>query len=427
MARSDTRKEKTRHRVVITGVGATSPNGIGKDAFWDALVKGRSGIGPISVFKPDGLKARIAGEVSGIDVWEPIPPKYRQHVPRSVPLAIAAAREALADAGIEWEALSLAERRSIDVVIGSGGGGAEFTERMYQHYYGGAAKKASIYSIPSSTTGTLSSELSMHFGLRGSSHVLSTGCTSSTDAMGYALLAIQSGRSEAILTGGVDATITPAILLGFEMMELVTCSWNDEPPRGSRPFSRDRDGFVLAEGAWFFMFENEERARRRGARMYAEALGYGSTCDAYHRVRLGEDGEEPARAIHLALADAGIESSQLSYVNLHGTSTLLNDRIETRALKLAFGKHAGRIPMSSTKSLIGHPQGASGAAGVSTALCAMNRGRIPPTLNLDKPDPECDLDYVPHESRRAAVEFALCNCIGFGSKNAALVLGRYEP
>lgn len=404
-----------------------SPNGAGREAFWNALVEGRSGIDRLTLFEPNGLKVGIAGEIKGIDLWGPIPPKHRRHIPRSVPLAIAAARETLADAGIDWPSLPLDERRSIDVLIGSGGGGAEFTERMYQHYYTGTAKKASIYSIPSSTTGTLSSELSMHFGLRGSSHVLSTGCTSSTDAMGYALLAIQSGRSEAVLTGGVDATITPAIMLGFEIMELVTCAWNREPSRGSRPFSKDRDGFVLAEGAWFFVFEEEGRARRRGAKIYSEVLGYGSTCDAYHRVRLGEDGEEPARAIRKAFGDAGIEAAQLNYVNLHGTSTLLNDRIETRALRLALGKDAEKIPMSSTKSLIGHPQGASGAAGVSTALCAMNRGRIPPTLNLDEPDPECDLDYVPHESRRADVEFALCNCIGFGSKNAALVLGRYQP
>jgi len=206
-------------------------------------------------------------------------------------------------------------------------------------------------------------------------------------------------------------------------MRILTESWNDRPESGSRPFSRDRDGFVLGEGAWVYVVESERSAKARGARLYAQIMGYGSTCDAHHRVRLDESGIEPARAMELAIRDAGLATSDIDYVNLHGTSTELNDRIETRAMKTCFKERAAQIPMSSTKSMVGHPQGASGASGVSAVLFAFAEGLIPPTLNLDQPDPECDLDYVPHVPRRARVEHALANCIGFGSKNSAIVLG----
>jgi 3-oxoacyl-[acyl-carrier-protein] synthase II len=264
----------------------------------------------------------------------------------------------------------------------------------------------------------------MAFSLRGLSHVISTGCTSSTDAIAYAAEHIALGRLEAALTGGVDAPIAPGILAGFNLMTVLTSEWNDEPERASRPFSRDRSGIVLGEGAWVFVLEEYERARRRGAQIYAEVTGYGATCDAYHRVRLEDTGDEPARAMRLALEDAGRDASEVDYVNLHGTSTVLNDRIETQAVKLALGERARGVPMSSTKSQVGHPQGASGAAGVAAALCAMRTSVIPPTINLDEPDPECDLDYVPNRAREASVRVALCNCIGFGSKNSALVVER---
>jgi 3-oxoacyl-[acyl-carrier-protein] synthase II len=242
--------------------------------------------------------------------------------------------------------------------------------------------------------------------------------------MAYAAEHIAVGRQDVMISGGVDAPIAPGILAAFNLMTVLTSEWNDEPQRASRPFARDRSGIVLGEGAWIYVLEELEHATKRGAKIYAEITGYGATCDAYHRVRLAEDGDEPARAMKLALADAGREAKDLDYVNLHGTSTLLNDRIETSALKLAFDGHAARIPMSATKSQIGHPQGASGAAGIAAALCAMQRSRIPPTINLDEPDPACDLDYVPNQYREAEVRVALCNCIGFGSKNSALVIER---
>src|SRR5882672_2877237 len=266
----------------------------------------------------------------------------------------------------------------------------------------------------------------MAFGLRGLSHIVSTGCTSSTDAIAYAAQHIALGRQDVMISGGVDAPIAPGILAAFNLMTVLTSEWNDEPHRASRPFSRDRSGIVLGEGAWIYLLEEFEHATNRGAKIYAEITGYGATCDAYHRVRLEESGDEPARAMKLALDDAGRNAAEIDYVNLHGTSTVLNDRIETSALKLALNGGAVTTPMSATKSQIGHPQGASGAAGVGAALCAMTTGMIPPTINLDEPDPQCDLDYVPNQARKADVRIALCNCIGFGSKNSALVVERLE-
>jgi len=270
--------------------------------------------------------------------------------------------------------------------------------------------------------GTLSSELSVRFGLRGPSHVVTTGCTSSTDALGYAMRQIQSGRLDMVLSGGADAPIALGIVKGFLLMKILTDSWNHAPERASRPFSVDRDGFVLAEGAWMFVLEEHEHARARGAKILAEICGYGSTCEAFHRVRLQECGAEPARAIELAMKQAGIGSGDVDYVNLHGTSTQLNDRIETRALKLVLGERAREVPMSGLKSQIGHPQGACGAAGIAATIVAMQSGQIPPTINLEKPDPECDLDYVPEAGRGKEIAHAVCNCIAFGSKNSAVVL-----
>jgi 3-oxoacyl-[acyl-carrier-protein] synthase II len=409
-------------RVVITGMGCVTPIGLGREAFWSALQKGLSGVRRIESFDVADSPVKIAAEVRGFDWEAELNPKDRKHVPRTVPLALAAAREALTDAGVHTSDLSLDARREIGVEIGTGGGGLAFTEKQYEYWYVGPTSKASVYTIPSSTHGGLSSELSMVFGLRGLSHIISTGCTSSTDAIAYAAEHIALGRQEMMITGGVDAPLAPGILAAFNLMTVLTNEWNDEPHRASRPFARNRSGIVLGEGAWIYVLEERERAQKRGAKIYAEITGYGSTCDAYHRVRLEETGDEPARAMTLAMEDAGRSVDEIDYVNLHGTSTILNDRIETQALKLAFRDEAGRIPMSATKSQIGHPQGASGAAGIAAALCAMHTQVIPPTINLDEADPACDLDYVPNQAREGYVRVALCNCIGFGSKNSALVI-----
>ncbi|HEY2384684.1 MAG TPA: beta-ketoacyl-[acyl-carrier-protein] synthase family protein [Terriglobia bacterium] len=412
-------------RIVVSGFGCLTPLGNCRDELWDGFRNARSGIQRISAFDPSRHSVQIAGEVRGIDPYQYFHPKERPHISRAAALAVVAARQVLEDARLNPEILTLEERRRIAVVLGSGGGGLEFTERQYEHWYRGEPKKASVYTIPTSTLGTLSSEISMAFGLHGCSHMVSTGCTSSTDALFYASEAIISGRADIVVTGGVDTPIAPGILAGFSLMRILTESWNDRPECGSRPFSKDRDGFVLGEGAWLYVVETEQSARARGARIYAEILGYGSTCDAHHRVRLDESGIEPARAMELAIKEAGLTTADIDYVNLHGTSTELNDRIETRAIKQCFKEHAPRIPMSSTKSMVGHPQGASGAAGISAILFALTEGIIPPTLNLEQPDPECDLDYVPCVPREHRVRYAVANCIGFGSKNSALVLGEF--
>src|SRR6476659_5082885 len=411
-------------RVVITGMGCVTPLGIGREKFWDGLLEGNSGVRKIQSFDVSNSPVKIAAEVPDFDWEAQLNPRDRKHVPRTVPLALAAAREALEDATIFPNDLDLDQRRAIGVELGTGGGGLAFTEQQYEYWYVGPTYKASVYTIPASTHGGLSSELSMACGLPGLSHIVSTGCTSSTDAMAYAAEHIAVGRQDVMISGGVDAPIAPGILAAFNLMTVLTSEWNDEPQRASRPFARNRSGIVLGEGAWIYVLEELEHATKRGAKIYAEITGYGATCDAYHRVRLAEDGHEPARAMKLALADSGREPKDIDYVNLHGTSTLLNDRIETSALKLAFDGYAARIPMSATKSQIGHPQGASGAAGVGAALCAMQRSKIPPTINLDQPDPDCDLDYVPNQYREADVRVALCNCIGFGSKSSALVIER---
>ncbi|MGI8811612.1 MAG: beta-ketoacyl-[acyl-carrier-protein] synthase family protein [Pyrinomonadaceae bacterium] len=410
------------HRVVITGFGCVTPIGVGRERYWESLKSGKSGVRRIESFDPSAFSVQIAGEIADFDWEAELNPKDRQHVPRTVPLALAAARQAVADAKIDTEKLSADEKGRFGVVLGTGGGGLAFTEKQFGYWFSGNAGKGSIYTIPASTHGGLSSELSMVFGLHGLSHVISTGCTSSTDAIFYAAQHIALGRTDTMLAGGVDAPISPGILKGFEVMTVCTKEWNDEPERACRPFSKDRSGIVIGEGSWIYVLEEYDKAVARGADIYAEITGYGVTCDAYHRVRLEENGVEPARAMTLAMNDAGISPEDIGYVNLHGTSTQLNDRIETQAVKRAFGKHAYEMPMSGTKSQIGHPQGATGSAGIGAALLALNEGIVPPTINLDESDPLCDLDYVPNIARVVKVNVALCNCIGFGSKNSALIL-----
>ncbi|HEY2014326.1 MAG TPA: beta-ketoacyl-[acyl-carrier-protein] synthase family protein [Bryobacteraceae bacterium] len=413
------------HRVVITGIGAVSPNGIGRERFWKATRSGESGVRRITRFDTSGYAVQVAGEVPDeFDEKLYVEVKDRPHVSRAVPLAAASVSEALEDAGLDTHSMSRDELRQIGVIVGSGGGSQDFTEEQYRLFYTGHIKQCSVYTVPTGTIGTLASEVSMRFGLRGLSHIISTGCTSSTDAMGYAFRHIQGGHLTTMVAGGVDSPIAPLILRGFQLMRIMSTRWNNEPQRASRPFSRDRDGFVIAEGAWFFILEEMEQARARGAHIYGEIAGYGSTCEAFHRVRLEECGEEPARAIGLALAEANVPPSEVQYINYHGTSTELNDRIETRAVKLAFNGHAYRLAGSSLKSLIGHPQGACGAAGVAATLLAMRDGVLPPTINVEEPDPECDLDYVPCTGRKLQIEHAVANCIAFGSKNSALVLRR---
>ena len=408
---------------MVTGIGVVSPNGIGAEKFATACLEGRSGLSRLEGIDTSPLRSTVAAQVKDFDSLSVLDPVDARRVPRVVPLALAASREALASAQIEIDPDDVEGQRKIGVAFGTGGGGLAFVEEQYKAFF--TEGKGSLFSITAGTHGNLSSELSILLHLRGPSHVLSTGCASSTDAIAYAATMIKMGTVPIFLAGGADAPISTGILLAFERMRVITTRVWDDSTKASRPFSADRDGFVLGEGAWMFVLEEREHALARGATVLAEVAGYGSTCDAYHRVQIAPDILEPVRAIELALQDAGLAKDDVGYVNLHGTSTELNDRMETAALKKCFGdERARRIPMSSTKSMIGHPQGACGAAGIAATILCMRRGAVHPTINLDAPDPACDLDYVPHRARAAPVDVALCNCIAFGSKNSALILTR---
>ncbi|MFN4243113.1 MAG: beta-ketoacyl-[acyl-carrier-protein] synthase family protein [Tepidisphaerales bacterium] len=409
-----------RPRVVITGVGVVSPNGIGAEAFRDACLAGRSGLVRQTFPDHPHLKTSTVAACTSFVPEQHMDAAELRRVPRMVPMALAAAREALTMARLTIPADDLQTQRSVGVALGTGGGGLAFVEEQYRAFF--LHGKGSLFSITAGTHGNLSSELSILLGLRGPSHVLSTGCTSSTDAIGYAMLLLRSGAIDRMLAGGADAPIAPGILTAFERMKVVSTRFHENPASASRPFQPDRDGFILGEGAWMFLLETAESAARRGVMPLAELMGYASTCDAFHRVQIRPDVAEPVRAIEKALADAAVGPADIDYVNLHGTGTDLNDRLETAAVKRALGPRAYGIPMSSTKSLVGHPQGACGAAGLAATVLSMRQGVLHPTINQDARDDECDLDYVPNVARPSSAKTALCNCIAFGSKNSALVV-----
>jgi 3-oxoacyl-[acyl-carrier-protein] synthase II len=422
-------------RVVITGIGVVSPFGVGRELFWNRVSRGMSSTRAVTDFDTTHLTSRVAAWVpdealraAGAGGADPGDDAAQNGNARADPrryakvsrIAVLAAREALRDAGINGESSHMG------VIVGSGAGGIDVAERQYGDYFSGAYHRVSPYAIPVSIVGIVSSEISIALGLRGMSHVLSTGCTSSTDAIGYAASLIRHGEADVVLTGGADACVTPGMMFGFSRMRVTSCRHNDRPAEASRPFDRNRDGFVLGEGAWLMTLERADRARERGARIYATVDGYGSTCDAYHRVQMDPDGGEIVRCMEIALERAGRRAEEIGYINYHGTSTLLNDAVEARCVRRLFGDRADQVPGSSTKSMIGHPQGASGAAGVVTTALALACRLLPPTINLHDQDPACDLDFVPNAARHVEVEAALCNCLGFGSKNSALVLGRWD-
>jgi 3-oxoacyl-[acyl-carrier-protein] synthase II len=415
-------------RVVISGIGAVSTFGVGREVFWDHVRRGISGTRAITAFDASRFPCQVAAPVPDVSIADAVPldgeaVEGRQsradprRYSRAALLAVIAAREAWRDAGLR------ADEPGAGVIIGSGGGGIDVGEAQYRDFFTNGGRHVTPYAIAVGIVGMISSEVSISLGLRGISHVLSTGCTSSTDALGYAARLIRSGEAEVLLSGGADGCVTPGMIFGFSRMRAVSTGYNDRPTEASRPFDRDRDGFVLGEGAWMYVVESEERARARGARIYATVEGYHSTCDAYHRVQMDPDGAEIVAAMTGAIARSGRAIEEIGYVNYHGTSTQLNDAIEAQCTRRVFGTHADRVPGSSTKSMIGHPQGASGAAGIAATALALSEGFLPPTANLSNQDPACDMDYLPREGRAARPAAALCNCLGFGSKNSAIVLG----
>jgi 3-oxoacyl-[acyl-carrier-protein] synthase II len=418
-------------RVAITGIGVVSPYGVGREIFWRHVSRGCSATRAITEFDASDFPCTVAAPVPAVTIDDAVTiterfgsvperggrPDPRRYSRASL-IAVVAASEAWSDAGLRLN------EPNAGVLVGSGAGGIDVAERQYYEFFCDGWKRVTPYAIPVSIVGMVSSEISIALELHGISHVVSTGCTSSTDAIAYAASMIRLGEADVILSGGADACVTPGMIFGFSKMKVVATRYNDVPAAASRPFDKDRDGFVLGEGAWMVVLEREDRARARGARIYATIDGYGSTCDAYHRVQMHPDGEQIVRAMRLAIERSNHPMEEIGYVNFHGTSTLLNDAVESRCVRQLFHTMADRVPGSSTKSMIGHPQGASGAAGIVTTALALSRGYLPPTINQAVPDPDCDLDFIPNTGRQADVQAALCNCLGFGSKNSAMVLGR---
>jgi 3-oxoacyl-[acyl-carrier-protein] synthase II len=409
-------------KIAITGIGVVSTYGVGRQAFWDNVSRGVSGTRAITEFDVSALPCRVAAAVPPFSIegngnghgdGHADPKRYS----RAALFGVVAAREAWTDAGLQ------PGEPNAGVIIGTGGGGIDVGERQYEDYFVAGGRRVTPYAIAIGICGMVSSEISIALQLRGASHVLSTGCTSSTDAIGYASMLLRNGDFDVILTGGTDGCVLASMIFGFSRMRAVSTHYNETPQAASRPFDCGRDGFVLGEGAWMMALECEERARARGARVYATVDGYASTCDAYHRVQMDPDGEQIVRCMTEALRRSGRAVEEIGYVNYHGTSTLLNDAIESRCTRKVLGPLADRVPGSSTKSMIGHPQGASGAAGVVATALALSCGFLPPTINLTRQDPQCDLDFLPNTGRPARPAAALCNCLGFGSKNSALVLG----
>jgi 3-oxoacyl-[acyl-carrier-protein] synthase II len=410
-------------RVVITGIGPVAPIGIGREAFWAGLESGKNGVDRISSFDPSGHTSQIAAEIRDFDPSAIMPHKEVKRMGRSAHLAVAAARLAVDDGRL---ALTTDTKSQVACVLGTGTSGLEYVEEDFYWVRAGGVGKMRPYAGIAAYAGALSSEVSRSLGLTGPSLTISTGCTGAIDAMGYTFEMIRYGHADVALTGGADAAVSPGILGAFCQMGAVATRFNDTPQRACRPFNKDRDGFVIGEGGWIFIFEELNHALRRGATIYGEVSGYAATCDAYHMSKPLPAGTYTAKAINMALADAMALPSEVDYVNAYGNSTPINDSYETMVIKQVFGHHATRLMISSTKSMVGHSIGACGAGGVAATLLAIYRNIVHPTINYDLPDPACDLDYVPNVARAAEVKLAVCNTLAFGSKNAAMVLRKFE-
>jgi 3-oxoacyl-[acyl-carrier-protein] synthase II len=410
-------------RVVITGMGLVTSLGDRLEPFWSALCAGRSGVGPLTLFDTTEFKVQFGGQVRD---WDPVARfgvKEARHLDRFAQFALAAGITAVEDAGIDFTTIP---EEQCGVMIGSGIGGLNEFESQHTVMMQKGPSRISPFVIPKLMVNAASGQLSIRWGLKGPCSAVATACASAANAIGDALKLIQTGWADVMVTGGSEAAITHMGLGGFASMRALSTR-NDDPPRASRPFDRDRDGFVLAEGAGVLILEAEEIARRRGARIYAELLGYGMSADGWHITAPDEEGRGAVRSMKRCLDDARLSADAVDYINAHGTSTMLGDLAETRAMKQVFGPHARRLQISSTKSQLGHTLGASGGVELIASAMAIHTGVLPPTINLDHPGEGCDLDYIPNVAREARVNYIMSNSFGFGGHNASLLIGRYSP
>ena len=410
-------------RVVVTGIGLVSALGIGTDETWAALLAGQSGVTRITRFDVSGYATQIAAEVKGFDPLAFIEKKEIKKMDLFIQYAIAAAQFAMDDSQLE---ITAANAPNIGVYIGSGIGGFITIEREHEALLNGGPRKVSPFFIPSAIINLASGQVSIRFGAKGPNSATCTACSASAHAIGDAYEIIKRCDADAMIAGGSEAAICAMSIGGFGQLRALSTR-NDEPPRASRPFDKDRDGFIIGEGAGVLILEEFEHARRRGAHIYAEIVGYGMSSDAYHMTAPSEDGDGARRVMAMAIRKGGIAPSDVDYINAHGTSTPYNDRLETLAIHNCFEDHADKLAISSTKSMTGHLLGGAGGLEAGITALAVRHQIVPPTINLDNPDPECDLDYVPHQSRKMTIRYALSNSFGFGGTNAALLFKRYEP
>jgi 3-oxoacyl-[acyl-carrier-protein] synthase II len=411
-----------KRRVVVTGLGLITPLGIGTDKSWNALIEGKSGIGKITQFDASAFPTQIAGEVDGFNPEDFIEPKEIKKMDRFIQFAIAAAQMAVDDSGIK---ITEANADRVGVIVGAGMGGLRSIEQYHKVLLERGPRRITPFFIPMLIINLASGHISIKFGAKGPNSAAVTACATGTHSIGDAFRLIQRGYADVMIAGGTEAVITPLGIGGFNAMKALSTR-NDEPEKASRPFDRDRDGFVMGEGAGVIILESLDSALQRGARIYAEIIGYGMTADAYHITSPSPDGEGAAKCMAATLKDAGVSPEVVDYINAHGTSTKQGDELETAAIKAVFGEHAYKLCVSSTKSMTGHLLGAAGGVEAIVSILSIYKGVVPPTINLDNPDPECDLDYVPHKSRQMTVNYAISNSFGFGGTNACLLFKRFE-